>query len=432
MRHNAKRLLHLEKMFHVSSADLKKIMKDFLSEMRKGLSGKKSSLKMIPAYTDRPTGDEKGRFLALDLGGTNFRIMEVELKGSGRYGMTRAERFVLDRRHTAGTDKGLFAFLARSISAFIRNKKINIAGAVNLGFTFSFPVAQSSIASGRLLGWTKGFGIRGAVGKDVVSLLNEALAAEGLENIHTAALINDTVAVLAAKSYEDANCDIGVIIGTGTNACYRGKISNVSKWKGPVPKNGRMIVNIEWGNFDKLKRTPYDKSVDAGSNNRGEQMLEKMVSGMYLGKLAGLVLKNAAKKFDKIRGFRTEDMSIIESDASSGLRKIRVLLEKLGISGATLGERRLCREVCRLVSCRAARISAACMSAILTKIDPALASRHTIAIDGSVYEKHPAFAKNIKKTLNEIFGKDASRIRLALAKDGSGMGAAVVAAIAAL
>jgi hexokinase len=32
-----------------------------------------------------------------------------------------------------------------------------------LGFTFSFPVRQSSIASGTLIKWTKGFSIEDAV-----------------------------------------------------------------------------------------------------------------------------------------------------------------------------------------------------------------------------------------------------------------------------
>ncbi|MDD5174502.1 MAG: hexokinase, partial [Candidatus Omnitrophica bacterium] len=82
------------------------------------------------------------------------------------------------------------------------------------------------------------------------------------------------------------------------------------------------------------------------------------------------------------------------------------------------------------VSLRAARTSAACMAAIITKIDAKLSGEHVIAIDGSVYEKHPTFAKNVRIALTEIFGRRASRVKISLVKDGSGIGAAVMAAVA--
>ncbi|KAF3792439.1 Hexokinase-2 [Nymphaea thermarum] len=44
-----------------------------------------------------------------------------------------------------------------------------------LGFTFSFPVEQTSIASGTLIKWTKGFSIDETVGKDIVAELVAAL-----------------------------------------------------------------------------------------------------------------------------------------------------------------------------------------------------------------------------------------------------------------
>ena len=40
-------------------------------------------------------------------------------------------------------------------------------------------------------------------------------------------------------------------------------------------KNGT-VINIEWGNFNKLDSTFFDRQLDKGSNNPGEQLLEKM------------------------------------------------------------------------------------------------------------------------------------------------------------
>lgn len=45
---------------------------------------------------------------------------------------------------------------------------------IELGFTFSFPVLQTSINRGTLISWTKGFNSPGMVGKDPVAYLQDA------------------------------------------------------------------------------------------------------------------------------------------------------------------------------------------------------------------------------------------------------------------
>jgi hexokinase len=236
--------------------------------------------------------------------------------------------------------------------------------------------------------------------------------------VKVVSLVNDTVATLAAKSYQDSRCDLGVIIGTGTNACY------------PERSRGGGIINIEWGNFNKLRSTPYDRCLDRGSDNPHKQILEKMVSGMYLAEIASLALKDLSIRFKGLKRFTTEHMSAIEGDLSPDLGRCRTLLNKIGLRNSILEERRIIKRVCGIVSLRASRISASAMAAVITRMDPDLSDRHTVAIDGSVYERHPAFAKNVKKTLKEIFAAKASRVRISLTKDGSGSGSAVIAAVA--
>lgn len=94
-----------------------------------------------------------------------------------------------------------------------------------LGFTFSFPVKQTSISSGILIKWTKGFAVSGTVrasqiqvqnsfrcfacvmilmtdlksfqsGKDVVACLNEAMQRQGLQMQVSALVCVDDFAVL--------------------------------------------------------------------------------------------------------------------------------------------------------------------------------------------------------------------------------------------
>ena len=438
---NSKYLNSIKKDFQISTSGMRGIVRRFHSEMKKGLRGKPGSLKMIPTYVDIPTGKEKGSFLALDLGGTNFRVLKLELKGRGRTGEPVVKKFVLDKKRITGPGVKLFDFFAACIENFMKDARLGRSKGIKLGFTFSFPIKQTGVASGNLVLWTKGFKATGVVGRNVVALLNDALKRKGLDNIRVTALANDTVGTLIAKSYSDKACDVGVIIGTGTNACYREKVSNIKKWRGARTPSGRMIINIEWGNFNKLGRTKYDIALDKRSENPGDQALEKMVSGMYMGEVARLVTHDMIKRGILFRGrksgsladkgsFKTEYVSLVELDTSRGLKKIEDLLKKLGVKDSTLEERLLVRIICDIVSLRGARISASALGAVVTKMDPRLLRKHTIAIDGSVYEKHPAFANKIDAGLKDLFGKRASRINIELSKDGSGKGAAIIAAVA--
>ena len=430
----------LEKLFELPLPAMKKIAADFMVEMAGGLSGEDSSLRMIPTYVSMPTGNEKGRFIALDLGGTNFRVLELTLKGGRKIGRTNIMKFTLGEEEITGTAGIFFDFIAGSVQIFLKKYKIPDTSKISLGFTFSFPIRQTGIASGILICWTKGFEASGVVGNDVVKLLNEAFARRDIKNINISALVNDTVGTLAAKSYEDPDCDAGVIIGTGTNACYPEEMARIKKWTGLKTKSGRMVINIEWGNFNKLTSTVYDRRLDEESDNQGEQILEKMVSGMYMGELARLILKDLATEGDLSRGaaailskkksFETEHMSAIEGDKTTGLTTVESLLIKLGLPKSSPEDRRVFKRVCEIVSRRAARICASCIAAIVMKVDPSLSRTHAIAIDGAVFEKHPTFSLNMEEALKEIFTERSSRIKLTLAKDGSGKGAAIIAAIA--
>ena len=441
---NGKKALEaLKADFALSTADMRHIVRNFHREMKSGLCGRKSSLKMIPTYVDRPTGAEKGRFIALDLGGTNFRVLSIELWGRGRASEPEVMKFALPKACTFGPGSRLFDFLSSSIDTFLTRQRLTTKGPLELGFTFSFPVRQTGVASGTLVTWTKGFEATGVVGQDVVVLLQKALGRRGIRNIHVAALANDTVGTMVTRSYADHDCDMGVILGTGTNACYAEKTAYIKKWKPTSPPTKRMIINIEWGNFNKLRSTRYDRRLDAASDNRGRQILEKMVSGMYLGSLCGYALAALAEKgvilraagrpaAKKLRALKSEDVSEIEMDHSAGLGAVERVLGKAGITRSVPADRAMVKDVCLIVSGRAARISAAAIAAVVTKMDPRLARKHTVAIDGSVYEKHPLFDRKVKAALKELLGRRSRRLRLVLSKDGSGKGAAIIAAVAAM
>jgi len=426
-------LSHLESVFTVTLHDSQEIIGNFHQEMRSGLAGMKSSLKMIPSFVGRPTGTEKGKYLVLDLGGTNIRVLAVELDGNGNTALAAVSRFVIPQEMMCGTEHGLFDFIADCIQLFFKENCFGRQHTYDLAFTFSFPVEQSSLASGKLIGWTKGFTAPGVAGRDVVVLLSRALQRKEMGFIHVAALANDTVGTLVAKSYSDPSCDMGVILGTGTNACYPEKVARILKCPELGP-SGEMIVNIEWGGFSKLKTNIYDQDLDCASHNTGKQQLEKMVSGMYLGEIArqvivemmtlGLLFRGTSlSAFSREYMLHTEHLSLIAQGSD--------FFADFGLRDVSAVDRKTIRELCRIVSTRSAKIAGAAIAAVVAWMDANIESNHAIAIDGTLFEKYPGYREQIIRTLYELFGERAKRIKLELVRDGSGIGSAIIGAVAA-
>lgn len=431
-------VLGLRRQFGVSTARLREMIEAFQREMRRGLAGEFGSLQMLPAYVDIPTGRERGTFLALDLGGTNVRVLLARLPGDGSSPSLVEDHFALSRRQISSDAGVLFGAIARFIGRFLAER--GMSGPLPLGFTFSFAIRQSSIDRGELIAWTKGWTAEGVVGRDVVELLNAALAAEGLENVRVVSLNNDTTGTLMALASLDADCDTGCILGTGTNICYRERTSEIRKLVGPYDREF-MIVNMESGNFNAvLPRNRFDAALDEASENPGRQAEEKMVSGKYLGELFRLTVVDLCRRgvlfegrlpmiFARAGGFGSERLSEIEADATPDAEKARALLREWA-GGPAASAARALREIAGLVSGRAARVAAAVLAATVMKNDPALERHHAIAVDGSIFHKYPGFRARMERTIRELCGDKADRLWLAAAQDGSGFGAAVIAAAA--
>jgi len=333
--------------FDFPAAAMRRTVTAFQSEMEAGLRGERSSLKMLPAYVDNPTGRERGELLALDLGGSNYRVLRVVLKGDGGAPEVTGRKFSLSPEETDGDATRLFGALARSIKSFAAGP----GGAAErpLGFTFSFPIRQTSIDRGELIVWTKGWSASGVVDRDVVGLLNEALAREGAAGIRVVSLDNDTTGTQMARAYLDPACDVGCILGTGTNICYRERVVRIRKPLGSYA-GAAMIVNMESGGFDKaLPRNRFDERLDAESENPGSQWEEKMVSGKYLGELTRLVVveRTAAgamfggrlpEAFAGRERVGSERGCAIKGDATPEADGVRAILAGLGLPEATAAD----------------------------------------------------------------------------------------------
>ncbi|CAB5191382.1 unnamed protein product [Rhizophagus irregularis] len=354
--------------------------------MNKGLEKHGQTVAMVPSYvTGIPTGKEVGTFLALDLGGTNLRMCQVNLEGDGKVSV-RQQKYKVSDSLKNGDARHLFDYLADCVDKFLSEFNISSSAEdkLKLGFTFSFPVDQTAINKGNLIYWTKGYTCSGAVGKDVVFMLQDSLNRKVVP-VEVTALVNDT--------------------SFSSNADH-------------------MVINIEWGAFDNERKvlplTMFDNKLDRKSNNPRKQALEKFISGMYLGEIARNVLLNlidrtllfdgfSSKDLNNQYYFETEYMSTIEADDTNTLEKTkRILEESLNLPSTTLTDRQIVKRVCQLVGLRAARLSAAALSAVISQCN-----------------------ERIKRALKECLGPNADKIELDLAPDGSGVGAALAAMLSA-
>ncbi len=233
--------------YFITEEKAKKLRAAFESELEKGMKDglKGSSLQMENTYVpELCNGKEEGAYLALDLGGTNFRVMLLELK-SGKIVREEVAYYQVEEATRLGPGTVLFDFLASCIADFVKNK-IKAQGnteALPLGFTFSFPMEQRGLDVGILVAWTKSFNASGVVGNDAVRMLNDALQRQDNLKVNVVAILNDATGTLVKGAYDDSKTGVGLILGTGCNGAYLEPAENVVNWIGDRHDAKEVIID---------------------------------------------------------------------------------------------------------------------------------------------------------------------------------------------
>lgn len=451
-----------EPYFQLSSEKLQSIVDQFRKEFEDGLANYGKDVAMVPSFvTGVPDGTEEGTFLALDLGGTNLRVCEVRLFGEHKFEM-KQQKYKVSDDLKEGQARVLFDYIADSVDAFLTDIGSDISSnePMHLGFTFSFPVEQTAINAGKLLTWTKGFNAKNAIGHDVMALLQDAFDRKHI-HVRCSALVNDTVGTLLSRSYQSGPALIGAIFGTGTNGAYIDKTRTVKKFgdekiaqaeKGGEHAGKFMVVNTEWGAFDNgrtcLPISIFDNKLDRESINPRKQAFEKMVSGMYLGEITRNMLLHlidssvlfsgyASKLLNTHYGFDTAFVSKVEAAGPNDDDAVRkAIIEDLEMDQKYVNDSdvEIVRWAVKQVADRACALAATAIAALVLhtgndKVPEGEEDKGVdVGVDGSVAEFLPSFEPRVRKTLETILGEDgAKRIKIGLAKDGSGVGAALTA-----
>ncbi|KAF2147384.1 uncharacterized protein K452DRAFT_304234 [Aplosporella prunicola CBS 121167] len=438
----------LEDTFTVPAEKLNEITDHFVNELTKGLTKEGGNIPMNPTWCmGFPTGHETGTFLALDMGGTNLRVCEINLpEEKGEFDIIQS-KYKMPEELKTGTAQELWDYIADCLQQFVEyHHEGESLHSIPLGFTFSYPASQDYVDHGVLQRWTKGFDIDGVEGKDVVPPFEAALKERGVP-IKLTALINDTTGTLIASAYTDDRMKIGCIFGTGCNAAYMencGSIPKLDHMK--LDPDALMAINCEWGAFDNdhkvLPLTKYDHQIDNESPRPGQQAFEKMIAGLYLGEVYRLVLLDLhedpgahlfegqdVSKLKKAYSMDASFLAQIEEDPFENLQETYDLFVRQLSIKPNKPELELCRRLAELIGTRAARLSACGVAAICKK--KGWDECH-VGADGSVFNKYPHFKARGAQALREIFGWAKGKrdpIEIVPAEDGSGVGAALIAAL---
>lgn len=162
-----------------------------------------------------------------------------------------------------------------------------------------------------------------------------------------------------------------------------------------------------------------------------------MISGMYMGEIVRLILAKFTAEGLLFNGKMTEKLkthssidtsfvSLVESDAKGHYNKTREALTRMDIHDASDEDCENVRVICSRVSSRAAHLVSAAVATILNKVRR---PHTTVGVDGSVYRFHPRFHDLMEEKIRQLTHSDY-KFDLMLSEDGSGRGAALVAAVA--
>jgi len=421
---------------------------------------------MLPSYNHQlPTGDECGTYLALDVGGSTFRVALVGLSGRKNEGneckILKSKSIKIDSAVKQLKGVLFFDWMAQGIEDTLSGQAEGqeMSGTpLSMGLSWSFPIEQTSLRSGLLQGMGKGFmAAHGLLGQDLGDLIQDSCSRRGL-NVQLNAIVNDSSATLLSKAYLDPSTRFALILGTGVNAAVHLPVHIFSPPKfGSRPSSWHdsakhVIVNTELSMFGNgiLPYTKWDKELLATHPKPDFQPLEHFVSGGYLGEIARLILVDGIQSSGLFGGIvppslsekyslDTETLSRIESDASASLTTAQQIFTSRHPSTytPTTTDIHALRQIAFLVTQRAAGVVAAGVHALWSlrneaQTTTAFDQQHTIvAYNGSVIEHYPGFKETCQQHLDDLAkasGAETGVIELMYAEESSLLGAAVAVA----
>jgi hypothetical protein len=169
--------------FGIGKVRLKALSEGLRKQYKHALKGNPHC--MLPSFNDvLPSGAEKGTYLALDVGGSTFRVAVLELLGDGKEDFRVVRTWKIDDAIKALEGEGFFDWVAARIGDTLDeagkfgNESFGAGGespVLQMGLAWSFPIEHTSLRGGRIHGMGKGFRAAEALlGRDLNDVLQQA------------------------------------------------------------------------------------------------------------------------------------------------------------------------------------------------------------------------------------------------------------------
>jgi len=431
--------------FHYKSINPDALVKDVLTEMDRGLNGKKSSLPMIPSYISPITHIPPGKtVLALDAGGTNLRASLVHFKENGEAVPQGTNKMPMPGTYGHVNAEQYFEAIANVTLPLLSDAKIE-----GIGFTFSYPMEITQDADGILLSFSKEVDAPDVIGKAIGKGLRDALAVKGCKYSGPIVLLNDTVATLlsglvsispdgeATRTIPDFSVKngpvIGFILGTGFNTAYTETVIPKVGFNSP---SSPQIVVCESGNFNVKYRGKLDKEYDNTTKNPDGYLLEKATAGAYLGPLTLHILKQAIK--DKVLSFRKSDelLNMPHLETRTLNEFTHAPLSNQGPLGSLFGADESAalasmQYITSIVTERGALFSAAVLAATVIKAGGGFEpySPVRVAVEGTTYLIYKGMRRSLESHLHQMLFKEKPRPYIVSPVEQASLFGAAVAAL---
>ncbi|KAJ8965326.1 hypothetical protein NQ314_004212 [Rhamnusium bicolor] len=199
---------------------------------------------------------------------------------------------------------------------------------------------------------------------------------QGDVKIEICAVVNDTTGTLVACAEQNLYQNRTLLVDRHQRLLRPKNNQMLNLFDEPDMGSGKVLINLEWGAF-------------LNSINPGKELHEKMISGMYMGELVRLPVEKFTNEGLMFGGQGSDDLftrglgHATEQDYAN-----------LSV-GEQVGEKRI-----------------------------------TVGIDGTLYRFHPHMHTQIIEKMKELMDPSI-KYQLMLSEDGSGRGAALIAAVAA-
>lgn len=394
---------------HPDCVDFEGCSSAFIKEMRAGLSGKQSSLKMVPTYLSADGQPHAGETaIAIDIGGTNLRIALTRFNDSGFViSDLRISPMPGSLRET--TKEAFFSEIAGRLKPVIDKSS-------RIGICFSHAAEILPDRDGRLLSFSKEIKVSGSEGMLIAKELSQKLTEFGCREPKSYALINDSAAVLMSVAAQSATREydgyIGFVLGTGTNISYIEKTEEIKKLRDDYQKSS-IIINTESGDFSGAAMGALDAELNAMTEQPKAQLFEKKTGGRYFGQLILLTLKKAA--VDGLLSSGTGASVLLLKDLS--LAEINTFLmdvhgrNRLSEMCRDENDRRIIVAVIERLYERSAKLSAATVAAVIEKTGRGLSPDRPVCVvaEGSTFYKLYTFRDKFEYFLQSQYLKKQKR-----------------------